>query len=197
MICPKCHYNNRDSSQKCISCGSSLVNDNSSIKEEDTSSKINLQNINPFSFIEVIQNIITGILSVIVGFYFTISLLSFAFTTKEMIIKIVIIPFLICCIAVVILGIERLLNIVNHIRVIKEFRNGNVEKANILAEKGKHSLIGYYIYQFGFFLFWFGVLSFCDYYAIKTWSTGGNQLFFFSLLFWIVGIYIFLKNRKE
>jgi len=54
-----------------------------------------------------------------------------------------------------------------------------------------------YIYIFCFLLFWFGFLIVFDTVAIKSWSDGGNSMFFSSLIFWAVGIYILINNIKK
>ena len=59
------------------------------------------------------------------------------------------------------------------------------------------SNIAYYIYIFGFLIFWFGFLIVFDYHAIKSWSNGGSRLFLFSLIFWLVGICVLVNNLKK
>ena len=54
-----------------------------------------------------------------------------------------------------------------------------------------------YIYIFCFLLFLFGFLIVFDTVAIKSWSDGGNSMFFSTLIFWAAGIYILINNIKK
>lgn len=115
--------------------------------------------------------------------------------------KIVMIPFFICSIAmffksfsILIQGVN-MLKTLNHIENEEDFeidkaqrKYKNIEKAKVFTNK---------LYLIGFFIFWFGFLIVFDYLAIKDWNNGGNRMFFFSLLFWVVGIYFIKNNIKR
>lgn len=113
--------------------------------------------------------------------------------------KVVIIPFLICGLAVLITGFSHLFKGINMMKTAKSKEYGDFTKADETENKQEQIVkvekIGVKLYVAGFALFWFGFLIVFDYFAIKSWNDGGTVLFFFSLIFWIAGI-IFLKNNK-
>lgn len=115
--------------------------------------------------------------------------------------RVVIIPFLICGIAVLIKGLSLLFQGINMMKAVKNVEDGNFSNA-VEIEKTHKKLIKVdnftnNLYLFGFSIFWFGILIVFDYLAIKDWSNGGSSMFFFSFIFWIAGIFIFVKNFKK
>lgn len=107
--------------------------------------------------------------------------------------RIVIIPFIICGLAVLIQGIIALLQGLN-------LRKGmNDEKISAESVFDKHEKLNIAdkifskLYIVGFLLFWFGFLIVFDYFAIKQ---GQMSILVFSLIFWIAGIYVAIKNLK-
>lgn len=59
-----------------------------------------------------------------------------------------------------------------------------------LFDKYQYKLIFQKIYIFSFFSYWFGFLLYFDFISFKNQE---YYLILFSLLFWIVGIYLFKK----
>lgn len=115
--------------------------------------------------------------------------------------RVVIIPFLICGIAVLIKGLSLLFQGINMMKAVKNVEDGNFSNA-VEIEKTHKKLIRAdnftnNLYIFGFLIFWFGFLIVFDYFAIKDWSNGGSSMFFFSFIFWIAGIFILAKNFKK
>ena len=107
--------------------------------------------------------------------------------------RITLIPFLVCGLSVLIRGI---IVLIRGLILRKGMKDENIsaervfdkyEKLNI-AEKTFSK-----VYVIGFLVFWFGLLILCDYFAIKQ---GQLLMLAFSLIFWIAGIYIAIKNLK-
>ena len=63
-----------------------------------------------------------------------------------------------------------------------------IKKVNTITNK---------LYIIGFFIFWFGFLIVFDYIAIKDWPNGGSSSFLFSIIFWIIGIHVFINKFKN
>lgn len=115
--------------------------------------------------------------------------------------RVVIIPFLICGIAVLIKGLSLLFQGINMMKAVKNVEDGNFSNA-VEIEKTHKKLIKVNnftnnLYIFGFLIFWFGFLIVFEYFAIKDWSNGGSSMFFFSFIFWIAGIFILVKNFRK
>lgn len=175
MICPKCNYDNKDSI-KCEKCGEQLIYYN----------------------IESHRGFLSGIGATIGGIGFLIFLYFFMYKKTTTITKIVGIPFLICGIALLLYGIMML-----HRKVFKknseeDLINGNLDK----VENGEKKIekFGNFImdiYLIGFLLFWFGFLIVYDVLTIKSWNDGGKPMFFQSLIFWGVGIFMVIAKFKK
>lgn len=115
--------------------------------------------------------------------------------------RVVIIPFLICGIAVLIKGLLLLFQGINMMKAVKNVEDGNFSNA-VEIEKNHKKLIKAdnftnNLYIFGFLIFLFGFLIVFDYLAIKDWSNGGSSMFFFSFIFWFAGIFIFVKTSRK
>ena len=115
--------------------------------------------------------------------------------------RVVIIPFLICGIAVLIQGLSLLFQGINMMKAVKNVEDGNFSNA-VEIEKTHKKLIKVdnftnNLYIFGFLIFWFGFLIVFDYLAIKDWSNGGSSMFFFSFIFWIAGIFALVQTIKK
>ena len=107
--------------------------------------------------------------------------------------RIVIIPFLISGLAVLIKGIVALLHGLN---LRKGMNDENISAESVFYKYEKLNIaykIFSKLYIVGFLLFWFGFLIVFDYFAIKQ---GQMSMLAFSLIFWIVGIYVAIKNFK-
>jgi len=107
--------------------------------------------------------------------------------------RIVIIPFLICGLAVLIKGIVAL---VQGLNLRKGMNDDNVSAESVFDKHEKLNIadkIFSKLYIVGFLLFWFGFLIVFDYIAI---TQRQMSMLAFSLIFWIVGIYVAIKNFK-
>lgn len=198
--CPNCGNENLSTNIRCEKCGKQLITEDQ-MQAMDLKPSLNIQ-YNPIqnakneSFVEVFS----GIVTTIGGAIFSSVSSMIIFKGADNITKIIGISFLICGIAVLIYGISIIIKGIN----TKKNTNDYVkEKLNIdkvkKSEKNfeKVGNIVNNIYIFGFLLFWFSFLIVFDTAAIKLWSAGGNSIFFFSLIFWAVGIYILIINIKK
>lgn len=107
--------------------------------------------------------------------------------------RIVVIPFLICGLAVLIKGI---VNLAQGLNLRKGMNDDNVSAESVFDKHEKLNIadkIFSKLYILGFLLFWFGFLIVCDYIAIKQ---GQMSMLAFSLIFWVAGIYVAIKNFK-
>ena len=118
--------------------------------------------------------------------------------------KIIAIPFGICSLAVILKAISIIFNGINLIIYVYKLKKqdfSNIEKIEDNRNKiNKTNNIAAHIYLIGFLTFWFGILIISDYFSIRSWNDGGSRIFYFSLLFWIVGIFIiilYIKQRKD
>ena len=112
----------------------------------------------------------------------------------DFITRIIIIPFLICCLALLIKGIIALLQVLN---LRKGMNDENISAESVSDKDEKLNLADKFfskIYNVVFFLFWFGFLVVFDYFAIKQ---GQLYALAFSLIFWIAGIYEAIKDFKR
>lgn len=148
----------------------------------------NNNNMEVWSF-EVLQGISTiiggGIFTGVCGWVFI--------KAADSITRIVIIPFLICGLAVLIKGIVAL---VQGLNLRKGMNDDNVSAESVLDKHEKLNIadkIFSKLYMVGFLLFWFGFLIVFDYFAIKQ---GQMSMLAFSLIFWVVGIYVAIKDFK-
>ena len=196
MKCPKCGNDNKNSNIRCEFCGEQLI----------SNEEINLFNENEFqknnnplndARMEVGISFIGGIFAIIFGLIFCVFCLNMFFKGGG----IDLIPFGICGIAILIYGISALAHSLNTKKAVNDVMNGEIVTQEEYKEQEKKaqglSNIAYYIYIFGFLIFWFGFLIVFDYHAIKSWSNGGSRLFLFSLIFWLVGICVLVNNLKK
>lgn len=119
----------------------------------------------------------------------------------DIITKCVIIPFLLCGISILFNGLIVLfkgLNILKEQKRIEEGIFSNKDKfENTDKMLNKLESFTKKLYLMGFFIFWFGFLIVFDYVAIKAWTNDGKFLFYFSIIFWIAGIVVLVKNIKK
>lgn len=151
--------------------------------------------------IEAFTNLFNSIGTIIGGLIFSGFCFFVFIKGADTLTKVVIIPFLICGIAVLIKGLSLLFHGINMMKSVKNVEVGNFSNT-VEIEKTHQKLIKVdnftnNLYIFGFSTFWFGFLIVFDYLAIKDWSNGGSSMFFFSFIFWIVGIFILVKNFKK
>lgn len=135
----------------------------------------------------MLRNLINGVISLIVGVIFTF--ICFLLLKSQN--GYFVIPFLVCGIIIIIKGI---LNILNFINI---YSNRNIDKIGNYEKYQKINKIITKIFLTSFFLFWFISLLIIDFTAFKYWESWGSPIFYFSILFWIVGIYVLYKNKKK
>ena len=115
--------------------------------------------------------------------------------------KLIITPFLICGNAVLIKGIITLFQGFKLLKATKNIESGTTfeetEIETIQMKIKKVNTITNKLYIIGFFIFWFGFLIVFDYIAIKDWPNGGSSSLLFSIIFWIVGIFVFINKFKN
>lgn len=116
---------------------------------------------------------INSIRNILVGVSMAVFCIWVATATKDDLTRIVIIPFAIAGIGLVIKGVIDLV-----------FKNKITNFDNL----------GINIFRVGFLIFWCGFLILFDYLAIKA---NSFETVIFSLIFWVVGIYIVFKKKKE
>lgn len=199
--CPNCGNENLSTNIRCEKCGKQLITEDQ-MQTMDLKPSLNIQQ-NPVqdAKIESFAEVFSGIWITIVGAIFSVGSSMFVFKGVDNITKIAGIPFLICGIAAVLIdGISMIIKGINTKKNTNDYVNGKLNMDKVKkSEKNfkKVRNIVNYIYIFCFLLFWFGFLIVFDTVAIKSWSDGGNSMFFSSLIFWAVGIYILINNIKK
>ena len=198
--CPNCGNENLNTNIRCEKCGKQLITEDQ-IQDMDLNSAIYIQQ-DPVQDAKDTSHaeVLSGITTIFEGIIFSGVLSMIAFKVANNIAMIAGMIFLICGIILIICGISMIIKGINTTKNINDYVNGkfNMDK---LEENEKNfekiENIASCIYPFCFLLFWFGFLIALDTAAIKSWSDGGNILFFFSLIFWAVGIYTFINNIKK
>lgn len=151
--------------------------------------------------IDAVNHFYGGICAIIFSIAFTGFLIKMFLINSDMFSKVIMIPFILCGIAVFIKSIFTFLQGINMRKALKDFSNQDfsniekIEKKQKSFNKGTNFALKLYIIVFH--CFWFGFLIFFDYSAIKDWNNGGSALFLFSLLFWIAGIFSLRKTLKR
>ena len=190
--CPNCGSENLSTNIRCENCGAQLImEEQASNTQFDPSEDTNIN-----SFMEISS----GIGATIGGAIFSGFSSMLVFRGADNITKIIGIPFFICGLAALFYGIILIIKGIYTKKNNNDYVNGKLNKDKVeKSEKNFEKIENFvnHIYVFGFLLFWFGFLIVFDSIAIKSWSDGGNLMFFFSLIFWLAGIYILIKNRKN
>ena len=198
--CPNCGNENLSTNIRCEKCGKQLITEDQ-IQDMDLNSAIYIQQ-DPVQDAKdtSLAEVLSGITTIFEGVIFSGVLSMIAFKVANNIAMIAGMIFLICGIVLIICGISMIIKGINTKKNINDYVNGklNMDK---LEENEKNfkkiEIIASCIYPFCFLLFWFGFLIALDTAAIKSWSGGGNILFFFSLIFWVVGIYTLINTIKK
>lgn len=179
--CPNCGKENSFTNIKCVNCGTQLIADELLQNEEHNLSSDKQTDYQDFNirYEELVMKIIGGIIFLIFSVFIV-------FKGADFITKLFGMPFLICSCAIL---FSTILNLVQAINM--KYKVAKVEYNVTNTRKYIN-----YVSFFGFILFWFGFLIAFDIIAIKSWSNGGNLMFFFSLIFWAVGIYIIIRKIK-
>jgi len=198
--CPNCGYDNLSTNIRCVNCGEKLIIEEQ-VQDIDLNVLLNTQQDSVHNVkIESFVGIFNGIINTIKGIILSVVSSMFVFRGTNNITKIVGIPFLICGIVVLIYGISIIVRGIIKGKNANDYVNGNLDMEKVEKSENNFRKIGSfvnYIYIFGFLLFWFGFLIVFDTVAIKSWSDGGSLMFFFSLIFWVVGIHMLLKTIKK
>ncbi len=201
MVCPNCKSENKNTNIKCEKCRTVLIDES---EFEDIPEELLIDETDPVTDAKVsgAANIFRGTVYAIVSIIFInfIGYLFFSTESGDIVSKIVLLPFLICGIIIFISSITYLIGGIKNIRNVKETVGGEVDIEKIREDenrmnKGQNILSK--MYMSVFMVFWFGFLIVFDVNAIKSWSNGGNQLFYFSLMFWIVGIFSFIQAFRK
>ncbi len=193
--CSNCGNENISTNIRCEKCGKQLISD-----EEINNMNLIQQDPIKNSKIESGLTIFGGVRTIFVGAVFSGISSLLVFKSSDSITRIVGIPFLICGVAVLIYGILLIIKGINTNKNTNDYVDGKLDMNKVeKSEKDleKAGTIVNSIYIFGFLLFWFGFLIVFDISSIKTWEDGGNQMFFFSIIFWLVGIYILINKVKK
>lgn len=200
VMCPNCGNENLSTNIRCEKCGKQLITEDQ-MQTMDLKPSLNIQQ-DPVqdAKIESFAEVFSGIWITIVGAIFSVGSSMSVFKGVDNITKIAGIPFLICGIAALISGISMIIKGINTKKNTNDYVNGKLNMDKVKkSEKNfeKVENIVNYIYIFCFlFLFLFGLIVF-DTVAIKSWSDGGNSMFFSTLIFWAAGIYILINNIKK
>mgnify|MGYP004503281023 CR=1 FL=1 len=138
---------------------------------------------------------VQGIILIIVGSVFSGVCVRFLVDiTDTSMPRVVIIPFLICGLAVLIKGTVSLSQGLN---IKKGMKDESISAESVFDKHEKLKItdkIFSKLYVVAFLIFWFGFLIAFDYFAIKQ---GQMSMLAVSLIFWIAGIYIAIKKLKE
>jgi len=200
MVCPNCKFENRNTNIKCEKCGTVLIEDE---PFEDIPMEPDFkENIVTDAKATGIVNIFSGVLSTIVSVFFVgfIGYIFLGTKSEEPVQKLVLLPFLICGVIELFNSILYIVKGVKNIRDSKVSVTGEIDIDKFREDENKinkNQNVLFKSYMIVFLLFWFGFLIFFDIQAIKSWSNGGNQLFFFSLIFWAAGVFCFIKEFKS
>jgi len=182
VICPNCKTENKCTNIRCEKCGKNLALES----KVEPSAKT-------FENLFALGQIFSGIMAIIVGAMLSSFFIFCIIKGADTITKVTAIPFLICTVSAFIYGTIMI------VKCICEKENVSSKKPKTNKNKVINKLENFALnlYNFGFFIFWFGFLIFYDILAIKSWTDGGNQLFFFSLFFWLVGIIMIKGEFKK
>ncbi len=145
-------------------------------------------------------NLIGPIQYIIMGGSFTIVCLSLVIRGDDLFTRLMLMPFLICGIAVLIKGVVGIM-----IGIVKsDSFNLNhdqdprhVKRAQIKHKLKKTRYLAGKVYHMAFYIYWFGFLIVFNYYCFKQINEDGLGLFLFSLIFWAMGIYMAYKKFKR
>lgn len=201
--CPNCGNNNKSTNIRCEICGIQLTTDG---QKQDINSNLTFnrqqENVQDAKF-ESFSEIAGGIGTTIMGVIFCGFLSTLIFHGADIVSKIAIIPFLICGLTILFRGILMIIRGIHKTKKTNDYVNGNLDMNKVTKISQDENLfvrlgaIFSNIYLFGFLLFWFGVLIVADIAAINSWSDGGCGMFFISLFFWFIGIFIVISNFKK
>lgn len=155
--------------------------------EEEEARKVNIQ---------IIVLIIQGMIQIIMSSIFLAVLYNMFRNGANQMTRIVLIPFIICGIAIFIRGFITLFHGIQ----VRKMRNSQTDVN--LVEKMKHDIDtankgSRKLFLIGFFIFWFGFLITMDYILIRDWSQISWQMLAFSGIFWVAGIYMLRKRWRE
>ena len=199
--CPNCGNDNKSINTRCEICDELLISDKQ-MQNSDNSS-FNIPEHIKNAKLGALKEIFDGIGTATVGAFFCVFLSTPIFHGADIISKIVLIPFLICCLSFFIHGIAKVIYGINKMKDTYNYANEKIDidkGAKISLDENLFVRLSAFcsnIYLFGFLLFWFGVLIISDIVAIKSWSDDGSGTFFFSLFFWFIGVFIVISNFKK
>lgn len=155
--------------------------------DEEEAKKVNIQ---------MIVLMIQGMIQIIMSSIFFVVLYNMFSIGANQITKIVIVPFMVCGIAIFIRGLVTLFHGIQ----VRKIRKSEMDVK--LVEKIEHGIDtvnrgSSKLFLIGFFVFWFGFLIIMDYMLIRDWSGSSWQMLAFSIIFWVAGIYMLRKRWRE
>ena len=140
----------------------------------------------------IMKILLLGIAAIICGVLIYCLLMLVITEGVNSVIKIILIPFL----GAVIWGtLSAVLSSMEDIRQLKSHSEQSDEELKLSAYNRIQKSLDI-AFKFSFLGYWFGLLIVGDIQTFKTWNDGGNQLFFFSLIFWAYGIFLLIKTIK-
>ncbi|MBR3152078.1 MAG: hypothetical protein IKF52_00460 [Clostridia bacterium] len=105
--------------------------------------------------------------------------------------RLFVIPFLICVLAML---IRAIISLCKRLISRKNSSDEGTSARKTIEKMNKTDNIFDKVFTVGFLLFWFGFLIVFDYNAIKQ---GQVSLLVFTIIFWIIGIYVTIKEFKR
>ncbi len=197
--CPNCRHENKNTNIRCEKCGKQLITEEQMQAMGLKSSLNTQQDLVQDAEIGYKAEVISGIGTAIGGIYSSVSSMK-VFKGEDKITKIVGITFFVIGIAILIYGISMIIKGINAKKNNNDYVNGKLNMDKVEKNEKDFEKVGNiinYIVIFCFLLLWFVFLIVFDTFAIKSWSDGGNSMFFFSLIFWVAGILLLINNIKK
>lgn len=199
--CPNCDNENINTNIRCEKCNKQLITKEQMQDDISLNPSLNLtQDPIKNAKIELYTKVMGAIITIVVGIIFCYNMFIPLFQESNNFANIILIPFLICGIIILICGIFIIIKGISTKKNIDAYVKGNLNIDKVEKNEKNFEKVGFIlnnIYVFVFLLFWFGYLIVADISALKTWSDGGNQMFFFTKIFWIVGINILIHKLKN
>ena len=147
--------------------------------------------------VEQVSSIAAPIVQIIVGLIFTGSCVWIFILRIDIATKMIIVPFIICGLAVLLKGVISLIQCSRNLSS-NNYDYNNQEKNEIINKNlNNFQVVTSRIYIIGFLIFWFGFLILMDYESIKKINDGGLQLILFSLIFWAAGIFVVYQAFRK
>lgn len=193
-ICPKCGNENKNTDIRCEKCGEQLIAEDA-MKDIDFNTSFYIHNAKTDLFFKVY----TGIEIIIGGLIISVISAWCVFKGANDYTRIICLPILLFGILLLISGIIMIIKGINMKKNIDDYADDKLDVNQGEKDFEKPVIVVNKFNEWGFLLFWFSFLTIFDILAIKCWEDGGNLMFFFSIIFWIIGIYgiIYMIKQKK